>query len=80
MEVPYEQHQLQHVWTGEALVRMAECNRWTADRHRVQYAPGQQVWLANKDILLRFTTKKLAPKFICPFVIDSIVHPGSELF
>ena len=63
-----------------ALLRTAENNRRIADRHRVQapqYKPGQSVWLCSKDIPLKVESKKLAPRYIGPFVVDSVVNPSA---
>lgn len=64
--------------TRDALLRIVERNKCLVDRHRTlppTYAPGQKVWLSTRFIPLRSESKKLSPTFICPFKIDSLVHP-----
>ncbi|KAK7887257.1 hypothetical protein WMY93_026878 [Mugilogobius chulae] len=68
------------IWESSraALLRTAERNRQIADRHRAPtpvYVPGQKVWLSAKDIPLKVDSKKLAPRFIGPFEIESIINP-----
>lgn len=70
--VPSVQHHLRRChrfWrqTKKALLRTAEQNIRTADRHRSPaptYRVGQKLWLSTKDIQLNLkTTKKLSPGF-----------------
>ncbi|MEE6526451.1 hypothetical protein FKM82_027115 [Ascaphus truei] len=49
-----------------------------ADRHRQRppdFAPGQKVWLSTKNIRLKVTSPKLAPRFIGPFPILKRINP-----
>nr|XP_054599305.1 uncharacterized protein LOC129163965 [Nothobranchius furzeri] len=66
--------------TTAALQRTADRNRRLADRHRRPapvYAPGQKVWLSTKDIRLKDTSKKLAPRFIGPYSIVDVISPST---
>ncbi|XP_036003961.1 uncharacterized protein LOC110367566 [Fundulus heteroclitus] len=72
----------QQVWdqTIHSLRRSTEQIRRFADRRRVpapHYRPGQRVWLSSKDLPHRSTSRKLAPRFTGPYVIDSIVSPSA---
>ncbi|XP_035981659.1 LOW QUALITY PROTEIN: homeobox protein Mohawk [Fundulus heteroclitus] len=57
---------------------MSSQNKKCADRKRIPaptYTPGQEVWLSPKDFPLKAVSKKLGPKFLCPFKIDRIISP-----
>ena len=75
-------HRCRKVWvdTREALLRTAERNKRVADRHRVvapQFQPGQRVWLSSSNIPLRTDSRKLSPRYLGPFEIDSIINPSA---
>nr|XP_061820705.1 uncharacterized protein LOC133609211 [Nerophis lumbriciformis] len=68
------------VWrdTHAALCRTAEGNRLLADRHRIptlDYRPGRAVWLSSRDLRLDGVSRKLMPRFVGPYKIDSVVNP-----
>ena len=70
------------VWekTRSALLLSGDRSSRSANRRRVpapDYRPGQKVYLRAKNLPIPGTSKKLAPRFIGPFPVESIVNPVS---
>ncbi|KAI4889260.1 hypothetical protein NFI96_013521 [Prochilodus magdalenae] len=51
--------------------RAADCRRQGAPTYR----RGQRVWLSAKDLPLRTSSRKLAPRYVGPFKVDRRVNP-----
>ena len=61
-----------------ALLRATNRSQHQANRRRTpapQYTPGQRVWLWSKDLPSKVDSRKLAPRFVGPFEIESLVNP-----
>ena len=51
-----------------------------ADRRRVKaphYRRGQRVWLSTKDLPLKVDSRKLAPRFIGPYLVERVLGPSA---
>ena len=60
------------------LVREVQRMKEQADRRRrpaPTYRVGQRMWLSTKDIPIRSSTSKLAPRYVGPFTITHVISP-----
>ncbi|XP_062842684.1 uncharacterized protein lrfn4b [Trichomycterus rosablanca] len=60
------------------LQQVSIINQRQANRHRrpaLQYRPGQRVWLSSRNIPLRVESRKLAPRYIGPFMVIQRINP-----
>ncbi|PWA14793.1 hypothetical protein CCH79_00014439 [Gambusia affinis] len=64
-----------------SLLSSPEQNRRFANRKRIRvprYCTGQQIWLSSHDIRFQSLSKKLAPRYIGPYTIESVISPTAN--
>lgn len=55
--------------------------RWPQQTHcspAPNYKPGQTVWLSSKDLPLKTIFKKLKPRYVGPYEIESYIEPADS--
>uniref|UniRef100_A0A3B3WPB4 Gypsy retrotransposon integrase-like protein 1 n=1 Tax=Poecilia mexicana TaxID=48701 RepID=A0A3B3WPB4_9TELE len=83
--IPSVRHHIQNcqrIWnqTKAALQRTSAQNKRLADRKRVPapiFSPGQRVWLSSKNFPLKSCSRKLSPRFLGPFIVETVISPSA---
>ena len=75
-------YRCRRVWreTHVALQRDNTRAEQQANRHRTaapEYTVGQQVWLSTADIPIQASSKKLQPRYIGPYPVESVINSSA---
>ena len=70
------------VWriARNAMVANTDRVQHAANRRRVpapSYQPGQKVWLLAWDLSLPTFSRKLAPRYVGPYVVEKVINPSA---
>lgn len=62
--------------SGDSNQHLADCCCTPAP----SYQPGQKIWLSSKDIPLKDSSKKLAPRYLGTFTIENVINPSLAIY